>query len=558
MTDNKNTFSQSSLAKYRKKRTPDSKSESDFNVFRKQNLTLENSVWFEKEIIHRDAKCVEFVNRAISEMEITSYKEKYTNCFLTVLANLHRLYIADYGHTDYRGLAVCFNSNHYRDLRNEGLGHVSYVRIKKIFDYLEDNRYVFKKAGYFDRENPENNRISRLYLKQKSEELLNNYSINQISIFNKKKSLIKMKDEDKISYIPKTPKKIINKFKKSLNRINDNNTKFRITISYDHLLLAYIERMDKDIGVITVNDKETREIFMEEPGFDYPFPVLDLESNIFQVRDCHPIKLPKSINVNVLGDSLELFSHNRTATLYITNVNTPETVTSKGFHRSKVIDLSNRFHTLLNLQDSTGEIDLTEMIPYTRNFTRDSFDCGGRFYHTAIIKLPRESRKYWKIDGQQVAELDFSAMHLRMLHHMNGLDAPTSNLYDISPDKKYDKAIIKTGVNMLLNCKSKESAALALAKEYTTISRSESKEIINIILEEYHLIAKHLGDDMGVELQRKDSDIAESVMLVFAEKGECCLGVHDSFIVKAELKDELEAVMNDCYFKMFSKYPVMK
>jgi hypothetical protein len=44
-------------------------------------------------------------------------------------------------------------------------------------------------------------------------------------------------------------------------------------------------------------------------------------------------------------------------------------------------------------------------------------------------------------------------------------------------------------------------------------------------------IASHFGTGIGLRLQRVDSDIAEQVMLHFADQGIPCLGVHDSFIV---------------------------
>ena len=48
-----------------------------------------------------------------------------------------------------------------------------------------------------------------------------------------------------------------------------------------------------------------------------------------------------------------------------------------------------------------------------------------------------------------------------------------------------------------------------------------------------------MGTGIGVKLQRIDADIAEIVMLRFAEKHYACLPVHDSFITLASLGDEL-------------------
>ncbi|MCT8330350.1 hypothetical protein N5I32_12550 [Acidimangrovimonas sediminis] len=50
------------------------------------------------------------------------------------------------------------------------------------------------------------------------------------------------------------------------------------------------------------------------------------------------------------------------------------------------------------------------------------------------------------------------------------------------------------------------------------------------------------GTGIGLYLQREDSDMAEQIMLHFAEKDVPVLPVHDSFIIAAQHKDELVRV----------------
>lgn len=54
----------------------------------------------------------------------------------------------------------------------------------------------------------------------------------------------------------------------------------------------------------------------------------------------------------------------------------------------------------------------------------------------------------------------------------------------------------------------------------------------------------------GRRLQRSDADIAERVLLWFADRQYPCLPLHDSFITYATLDDELPGVME----AMASKY----
>ena len=52
-------------------------------------------------------------------------------------------------------------------------------------------------------------------------------------------------------------------------------------------------------------------------------------------------------------------------------------------------------------------------------------------------------------------------------------------------------------------------------------------------------------------MQRKDSDLAETVMLRFAAIGYACLPVHDSFIVHHGMQDVLTDTMKAAFKDMF-------
>lgn len=71
-------------------------------------------------------------------------------------------------------------------------------------------------------------------------------------------------------------------------------------------------------------------------------------------------------------------------------------------------------------------------------------------------------------------------------------------------------------------------------------------------------IASYFGIGIGHKLQRIDSDIAERIMLHFAEQNIPCLGVHDSFIVDNQHSYELEAVMRQFYRDRIGFEPTIK
>ncbi len=72
------------------------------------------------------------------------------------------------------------------------------------------------------------------------------------------------------------------------------------------------------------------------------------------------------------------------------------------------------------------------------------------------------------------------------------------------------------------------------------------------------LIIPHIGTGIGLKLQRVDSDLAEAVMLHFAEQNTPCLGIHDSFILAKRHQVELEAVMKHAYRSRIGFEAVLK
>ena len=57
-----------------------------------------------------------------------------------------------------------------------------------------------------------------------------------------------------------------------------------------------------------------------------------------------------------------------------------------------------------------------------RVFSRKSFKKNGRAYGALHQNLPKHMRPYIHINGEKTAEVDYSAYHIRMLYHMEGID----------------------------------------------------------------------------------------------------------------------------------------
>lgn len=230
----------------------------------------------------------------------------------------------------------------------------------------------------------------------------------------------------------------------------------------------------------------------------------------------------------------------------------------------RALNLVNSRHTFLS---GVGE-EITNV--YVRIFSRGDFALGGRWYRAGILHLYNKTEKARldvTIDGSSVVEVDFSCLHFRIVAAMFGIDEDsvpmdlyTEPLKRLVPeedwadyDSKTDRNIIKLAINILFNAGSSLSAATGairnvlrgLTEEEKKESRiSSAKATVDLILECYPDFSPYMRgavDNLGLVLQRCDSDIAERVVGEFVSKGKPILPIHDSFLVKEE---DLDLLLN--------------
>jgi hypothetical protein len=143
---------------------------------------------------------------------------------------------------------------------------------------------------------------------------------------------------------------------------------------------------DETEPVLILRDDEKREIK------DYPE-----DSNVIQMNENL-----KAINRNM---------QNHAILLYVTD--------------AELMKLNER----LNRDAQKSPIDFTQK-RLTRVFN-GSFKKGGRFYGGWWQNIPREYRKYIRIDDKDVVECDFSRLHINMLYAKEGLPLPEEDPYQI-------------------------------------------------------------------------------------------------------------------------------
>ena len=214
--------------------------------------------------------------------------------------------------------------------------------------------------------------------------------------------------------------------------------------------------------------------------------------------------------------------------------------------------LSELVNTVTNTEQDAELFDLRR-IQLVRIFSRGSMGKGGRFYRGWWQNIPSIHRPHIRINGKKTIEVDYSGMHLRMLYALCNIEFPyDKDPYDIGLEDWEGKGdprrkTIKKAFNAILN--DEEGTRKLKAKEETVLGLSND-EFHQKLKDTHPEIYQEIQSDIGLRLQKLDSDIAEDVLLQLTSLSIPCLPVHDSFIVTASN----ELLLIDLLKNTFRKY----
>lgn len=243
---------------------------------------------------------------------------------------------------------------------------------------------------------------------------------------------------------------------------------------------------------------------------------------------------------------------------------------------------------------------------YKRVFS-DSLSLGGRFYNLVggVQTMKQSERKRLMINGEKVVELDFKALHPSILYEKMYQENPVfverwieqawDGVYNPYITKGYDELLylndneiaeqiskynlvkynpvrnlFKFAVMACLNAKRGEKRPLQPASNALMVEWYEDKKknaedrryaglypvgdkfpargICELVQAANLPIRDHFFSDVGVELQRIDSEIIEHVIRALLDKGEVLYPEHDSVIVRESLEHEVTQLMRKAYF----------
>ena len=197
-------------------------------------------------------------------------------------------------------------------------------------------------------------------------------------------------------------------------------------------------------------------------------------------------------------------------------------------------------------------LDLGQMLLY-RVFNDEELTTGGRFYGGWWQSIKKEYRSKLIVNGKRMIEYDYSNLHPTLLYQLEGLTPPQDSYTKIIEENFATtgiplaelRSVIKIAFNAMINAKtSLKGPPRGMALKKHGISW---KELSAAILRSHAPISGSFYSGRGLQLQRIDSDIAEKVMLKFADWGYPILPIHDSFLAHNGFENTLDKVMKDAY-----------
>lgn len=190
-----------------------------------------------------------------------------------------------------------------------------------------------------------------------------------------------------------------------------------------------------------------------------------------------------------------------------------------------------------------------------RVFNNSDLSSGGRLYGGFWQRMSDTQRlEEISINGEDVAILDYDQMSLAIAYGLSGVPLPEGDLYEIDGlsrvvDREPRPTVKQVG-NAMMN---RKTPLTEYPKDISPLTYQGCEEVYpakwlaEAIREKHAPIADWFEQGRGLELQRRDSDIAIDVLLKLIDEGIVALPVHDAFIVPLSKKDYARSVMIDTF-----------
>lgn len=229
---------------------------------------------------------------------------------------------------------------------------------------------------------------------------------------------------------------------------------------------------------------------------------------------------------------------------------------------------------------SINGIEVPEL--FFRRIATVDLNHGCRWYDDGSIQQEdATSRSSTIIDQEPTIEVDYSSLHFSLAAEELGLDLKGKDPYafpffvevdeeEVSRWKKiygfsnkYDpvRNLKKTALLTMFNAKSEQSAISAISKaikddyrkeepvkrKFVGIKSVKVKSLVKELKKYNSEVQDYLMSGVGIRFQKLDSEMMTYCIKEFMKKGEVCIPIHDSIIVKRSQESFAKLCMEDAY-----------
>lgn len=234
----------------------------------------------------------------------------------------------------------------------------------------------------------------------------------------------------------------------------------------------------------------------------------------------------------------------------------------------------------------TGRRRMCPVNPCLRQIHAGHFNNGCRLYTWGDFggqSLPKALRKTMKIDKESVCELDFSAMHPMMAHHLLGFevqgdvyrpDLILPRFYAL-PNASESKRLIlrdfvKRATNIMFNVSSRGKANSAVGKmlyehrdgdflyKVLKMEGLTPAGAVDAIVKAQPLIADTFFKEAGLELMTMDGRIMFDILLRLTGKNIPALAIHDALVCKSSDREIVTKTMIERYEERCGFKPLIR
>jgi len=453
-------------------------------------------------------------------------------------------------------------------------------------DSLHEHNWIDMSIGFYDRQRQygKQTRISpSVKFKELIEQMYGVFNGGNIQFVNEEtKELIQLRkkiDADRYKLIPYKDNYITRPMRERLNRYNDLMSSYMtilplsrkdlstmdndlITMFNNLLLNGSIAFSTKEINNRSIS-KRRRKKMDESKQSKRNKELIIKESSSFDIFECerelnNDLKhksLPRTTTETSPTAGKEGKAKDTTITNTLAQHDKHKHTVRKNLLLSEDEQIGEVYYTIDEILKAYPKYRIFKFIIHHKNVYRafsDSdmnFNHHGRFYGDVIQSLPEWMRIKITMKGQSVVECDYKSLHPTLLYAKMGV-VPPDNIYVIDKEddeqlRKEYKAILLISINhkdpktMWNVVSSGFRKNFGYRKGDERLSKKYIEDIYDQLLLHNQPIAKFMNTGIGLELMRKDSEIADRIINDFVKRKAPIRCIHDSFIVPAGYYESL-------------------